>query len=108
MLPLGLMTARSPSHDLATIQSLVEAGQYRMRDEVGYTALALGFDTNDIKDCILQLRADEFYKTMESEKRPGLMQDVYRVAYLGVNLYVKLQLLGDKAIVLSFKRDESR
>jgi len=46
---------------------------------------------------------------MESEKRPGLWQDVYRPRFAGFALYVKVQLApATGAVVISFKKDQSR
>jgi hypothetical protein len=39
---------------------------------------------------------------MESEKKPGLMQDVYYISYQDLQLYVKLQVVVN-AVVISFK-----
>ena len=57
----------------------------------------------DMYDCIVNhLSETHFHKTMESEKRPGRMQDVYYITYRAIRLYVKLQVCGD-AVVISFK-----
>lgn len=67
------------------------------------TAGELGFDEDDIYDCIVNHLADtHFHKTMAAEEMPGLMQDVYYITYQAIRLYVKLQVRGD-AVVLSFK-----
>ena len=50
------------------------------------------------------LAETHFYKTMESEKKPGLMQDVYRITYQDEHIYLKLQVHGD-VIVVSFKEE---
>jgi hypothetical protein len=66
-------------------------------------AMALGFDPDDVYDCIVNFLSEtHFYKTMESEKKPGLMQDVYHITYEGARLYVKLQV-NVHAVVISFK-----
>ena len=70
------------------------------------SALELGFDADDVSDCIvMHLQESHFYKTMESEKKPGLMQDVYYITYEGHRLYVKLQV-NVQAVVVSFKAAE--
>lgn len=67
------------------------------------TALELGFDADDVFDCVVNhLEESHFYKTMDSEKKPGLMQDVYYITYQGQRLYVKLQV-NVSAVVVSFK-----
>jgi motility quorum-sensing regulator / GCU-specific mRNA interferase toxin len=69
-------------------------------------AVELGFDEEDMRDCIVNhLEEIHFYKTMESEKKPGLMQDVYRITYQGERLYVKLQVVIN-AVVVSFKEQD--
>jgi hypothetical protein len=40
---------------------------------------------------------------MPAEKKPGLMQDVYRIAYEKRRIYLKLQVANDRAVVISFK-----
>ncbi len=70
------------------------------------TATQLGFDEEDIYDCIVNyLEETHFYKTMEATKKIGLMQDVYYITYESQRLYVKLQVNVD-AVVISFKEQE--
>ena len=55
-------------------------------------------------DSVVALQATDFYKSMASEMRPGTWQDVYRPVYLGIPLYVKLQLTPARlVVVISFK-----
>ena len=64
---------------------------------------------DDIVTCVLEITEDDFYKSMPSRQRPGTFQDVYRPTHDGLNLYVKLQSDSrNKAVVISFKSDESR
>jgi hypothetical protein len=44
---------------------------------------------------------------MPAEFRPGFMQDVYRITYEEQAVYLKLQIAIGKAVVISFKADES-
>lgn len=97
---------RQPTYDLGTIQALVRAGSYYVRESAFYDAMALRFDRTDIEDCILAITLADFYKTMTSEKKAGLMQDVYRPTYAGLALYVKVQLdPPTRAVVVSFKKE---
>lgn len=95
-----------PTYDLAEIQALIARGLYRITAYAMDGAFELGFDDQDICDCVARLDASHFYKTMAAEKMPGLMQDVYRVTYQQQPVYVKLQIT-DRAVVISFKRDTS-
>ncbi|HEX8455214.1 MAG TPA: type II toxin-antitoxin system MqsR family toxin [Longimicrobium sp.] len=109
---MGSSRARS-THDLATIQYLVARMRYRVyEDPSEYTVL--GLDQHDIREVVALLTPAHAQKTMPSSKSPGAMQDVYRVRYEGIPLYIKFDLSRDPrtgeprlAIILSFKRDTS-
>jgi hypothetical protein len=92
-----------PTHDLALIKGLMKDGSWTVTVTALDTAVELGFDDEDIYDCIVHhLEETHFYKTMESEKKPGLTQDVYYITYQDLHLYVKLQVVVN-AVVISFK-----
>jgi hypothetical protein len=70
------------------------------------SALNLGLDADNIFDCIMNHLAEtHFYKTMPAEENPELMQDVYRITYQDRRIYLKLQVVGDWANVISFKEE---
>ncbi len=101
------------THDLATIQQLVAAMQYRLVEEISeYTVL--GFDETDVRAAVALLTPAHAYKTMPSNTRPGCMQDVYKIVYEQRPMYIKFDLVKHPAtgvprlaIILSFKRDTS-
>ena len=101
-----------PSYDLAEIQRLVVAGLFRIELIALNGAGELYFDRYDIRDCVVALCNADFYKTMAAEQRPGLFHDVYRPTYGGMAIYCKLQLMetreGQRAVIISFKKDLSR
>jgi len=101
---------RKPSYDLDQIKTKVRAGQFLITSTALDGAFLLGFDRYDIQDCVLGLDEADFYKTMPAEKRQGCMQDVYRPRHLNVHVYMKLQLTQslEQAVVIAFKKDESR
>jgi hypothetical protein len=104
MLPFS--SVKKPSYDLALVKGLMRDGDWILTVSAMDAALALGFDEEDVFDCIVNhVEATHFYKTMVSEKRPGLMQDVYYVTYLKETLYVKLQV-NVKQVVVSFKKKD--
>jgi motility quorum-sensing regulator / GCU-specific mRNA interferase toxin len=93
-----------PTYDLAWIQHKVRAGEYRTTRAAAAGASELGFDEGDIVACICALTWADFFKTMESDRRPGLWQDVYRPVYDGHQVYLKLQMHHDsQAVVIQFK-----
>jgi len=99
------MDKDTPAYDLVWIQYKLSAGRYRIERIALQGALALGFDEQDIVDCVCGLCAEDFHKSMESNLRPGLWQDVYKSVYDGVRVYVKLQVdPSSDAVVIQFKQ----
>lgn len=97
---------KKPSYDLGLIKGLMKDGDWILTVSAMDTALERGFDEEDVYDCIVNhLDETHFYKTMESEKKPGLKQDVYYITYRKEALYVKLQV-NVRAVVVSFKKKD--
>ena len=98
-----------PSYVLLRLKELVKDGKYRITVTAFQTAALMGFLDEDITECIVDfLGASHFYKTMASEQKPGLMQDVYKITYEGKRVYLKLQInQSGLAVIVSFKEDES-
>ena len=79
-----------PTHDLAAIQSAFsDATGLNITGTALRDAAALGYGSEDIIRTIQSIEAGHFHKSMPSEKRPGLWQDVYRVPVGDIELYVK-------------------
>jgi hypothetical protein len=97
-----------PTYSLAEVRRLIDEKNYWITTSAMDGAFDLGFDDVDIIECIRDyLDESNFYKTMPAAKQAGLMQDVYRVAFKLVPIYVKLQISADqKAVVISFKQDD--
>lgn len=94
---------RKPTYPLAAIKGLFRQGDWVLTVSAEDTVVELGFDEEDVFDCVVNfLEESHFYKTMESKKKQGLMQDVYYITYQEYRLYVKLQI-NVKAVVVSFK-----
>jgi hypothetical protein len=98
--------AGKPMYDLEKVQQLV--GQGLLSSSITQAAKdgaeLLGFGDEDIVQAVLELTPRHFYKSMESERLPGLWQDVYHLDYRGWPLYIKLQLnpVG-RAVVVQYK-----
>jgi len=98
---------RGPTYPLEDIKAAVEAGDWYPTVPAFETALQIYCDKADIEECVLALQPESFRKTMESEKKPGMWQDVYKTNHHGWPVYVKLQLAKTgKTVVISFKLDE--
>jgi motility quorum-sensing regulator / GCU-specific mRNA interferase toxin len=101
----GLMGSDQPTYDLSWIRYKLSVGRYRIERPAMKGAAALGFDERDILSCVKALTSADFHKSMESETRPGLWQDVYKPTYEGADIYLKLQIDGAAdAIVIQFKQ----
>ena len=105
---LPFLHVEHPSYQLALIHGLMRDGSWFATGTAVDTAGELGFDEDDIYDCVVnQLNETHFYKTMAATAFKGepCMQDVYHITYGGVPLYIKLQVRCD-AVVISFKKRE--
>jgi len=95
---------QKPTYDLATIKRLVREGRWTPEGPALDGCASLGMDSQDIEDCVDDLTPADFHKTMPSDCRPGMFQDVYKPFYYGQRLYVKLQIAVDgSAVVIQFK-----
>lgn len=95
-----------PTYDLQHLQQLI--GQGPISSSITKMAQDGAADfcwgRTDIVEAVLELAGEHFYKSMESERMPGLWQDVYHLEFRGVPLYIKLQLAPDgRAFVVQFK-----
>lgn len=105
MLPSSGNRGRAPAYDLEEVQRLVGQGPISSRiTKVAIQGAAdVGMREQDIVAAVLALDAGCFYKSMESEKTPGLWQDVYHLTWGDVELYLKLQINGGFAVVVQCK-----
>jgi len=94
-----------PTYDLEAIKTVFSnASALKVTGTALRDAFALGYGRQEIVDVIQTIKPGHFYKTMPSEKNPGLMQDVYRVPDGDLELYVKFtsDLIAEFKL-LSFK-----
>lgn len=94
-----------PTYPLQEIKKLISENMYRITQSALNGALELNLDENDICECICDtLTEDDFYKTMPSEVMPSLWQDVYKVRFHRIPIYLKMQINKKKnVVVISFK-----
>jgi motility quorum-sensing regulator / GCU-specific mRNA interferase toxin len=97
------------SYALLRCKELVKEGKYQITSTAFQPAVLMGFLDEDITDCIINFLAPtHFYKTMASEQKPGMMQDVYKITFEGKRVYLKLQInQAGLVVIVSFKEDES-
>lgn len=97
-----------PTYDLSLVKRLMVESAFR----ITLTALnglgELGFDSEDVRQCIGLLGPSDFHKTMPSIQMEGLWQDVYKPSYCGHDIYLKIQVVDQYGaglvVVVSFKR----
>jgi hypothetical protein len=97
------------SYALLHVKELVREGKHLITRTALQSAMLMGFLDEDITECICDfLEPSHFYKTMPSEQKAGMMQDVYKITYEGKRVYLKLQInQSGLAVIVSFKEDES-
>jgi motility quorum-sensing regulator/GCU-specific mRNA interferase toxin len=79
-----------PTYDLSAIKSaLSDAATLNVTGTALRDAAALGYGSKEIVDVVQSIELAHFHKTMDSDKRPGFFQDVYRVPDGDIELYVK-------------------
>ncbi|HEX6369138.1 MAG TPA: type II toxin-antitoxin system MqsR family toxin [Longimicrobium sp.] len=100
------MVRGEPTYDLHRLQQLLGQGLVSswIMGTAKQGAEQLGLGDEEIVDAVLELTPQHLYKSMESERCPGLWQDVYHHEYRGLRLYIKLQMGVDgRAVVVQFK-----
>ena len=93
-----------PSYSLTTIKENIRKGNFRITQSAISDSSRLGLDEDDIEEIAMNLLDSDFYKTMESERMPERMQDVYKPVYSGISLYFKVQLTN-QTIIISCKQN---
>ena len=113
MIPNKVSEKRKPHYDLKELKRLVRQGRWKPTKTAEKGAVALGLSRAEIKDVVLSLKPEDFYKSMTSIYNHSVWQDVYkpRINLLereeSLELYVKLQKSFDgKCVIISFKRSE--
>lgn len=97
----------TPSYSLEELQRLVGQGELSrvISESAVRGAEALRLSREEIVEAVLSLGPGDFYKSMGSERFPGLWQDVYHLRFKGIDLYIKLQVdAKGRGVVIQFKR----
>jgi len=99
------MEKRKPHYPLGRIHCLIQQGEYR----VTRTALQCGIrdfgflEASQVAASILAMEPRDFYKSMTTIHDSRLWQDVYRPVVAGTRAYVKVQIVDDTTVIISFK-----
>lgn len=102
------MEKRTPHYTLSHVKRLICQGAYRAtRTALVSAARDFGYvEASQLAECALALESKSFYKSMTTFRDSTLWQDVYRPEIEGTPAYVKLQIVDDTTVVISFKRLE--
>ncbi|MBB5610627.1 MULTISPECIES: type II toxin-antitoxin system MqsR family toxin [unclassified Janthinobacterium] len=92
------------THNLADMLVLIRQGRYKTTKVAREGATRLGLDLDGMIAIVLDLpHSGFFYKTMESDKNPGLWMDVYHaVTPNDEDVYLKL-MIQNGVLIVSFK-----
>lgn len=99
------MEKRTPHYPLARVKALIRAGAYRITGTALDGALQ-DFDMANAAEVacfVLEVEAQDFYKSMTSLKNHTVWQDVYHPWLGGGAVYLKLQIVDDETAIISFK-----
>ncbi len=99
------MEKRKPHYPLARVKVLIQEGMYRVtRTALRCAVRDFGYaDPSQLVGRVLRLEAKDFYKSMTTHHDSTLWQDVYRPLIEDTPAYVKVQILDDTTVVISFK-----
>ena len=102
------MEKRTPHYALSRINELIRQGAYRAtRTALLCATRDFGYvEASQLAECVLALESRSFYKSMTTHHDSTLWQDVYRPTLKGMPAYMKIQIVDDTTVVISFKRLE--
>ena len=92
-----------PFYPLKDVKRLINEDKYDFTTRASMEgAFDFGLDDNEMISIIMKLEDSDFQKTLESKKKKGLKQDVYKKDISGKNAYIKLQILMNLTVIISF------
>lgn len=102
------MDKRKPHYVLERIKALIRQGSYRVTSGALSCAMRdFGLsEASELAHCILHLVPGQFYKSMTTYHDSTLWQDVYHGEVDHVSAYIKVQIVDDLTVVISFKQRE--
>ena len=94
-----------PSYSLERIQNVFNnVKKIKMTNSAYQGMVALNFGLEDVVNVIQSLTRKDFYKSMPPIHHKFVAwQDVYKVHYKSVYLYIKFQINDNDELLLSFK-----
>ena len=102
---MHMIAKNTATYDLVSIKRAFDhPGKLVMTASAKQGQVMLNFTDEDVVSAIQNLAPSDFYKSMP----PVLAnftawQDVYKTQFMGINLYIKLQININRELILSFK-----
>ncbi|MBI2435408.1 MAG: type II toxin-antitoxin system MqsR family toxin [Candidatus Hydrogenedentes bacterium] len=108
MLQNNLVEKKKPHYPLQRVKELIREGSYRVTRTAIRTAARdfRLFKSPQLAGSVLGLTAHDFYKSMTSYDNAKIWQDVYRQEIRGKLAYVKMQIVDETTVIISFKQVE--
>lgn len=100
------MEKRIAHYPLTDVKALIEKGAVLATKTALKDAAELGYSFDDMKNAIEDLEAGDLHKSMTSHHDHTIWQDVYRFPAEKLDIYLKLQIVGD-VVIVSFKEWET-
>jgi motility quorum-sensing regulator/GCU-specific mRNA interferase toxin len=102
------MEKRKPHHSLERLKFLIRQGEFRVtRTALENAVRDFGLvGPGPLSEHVLALTPADFRKSMTTLHDHRLWQDVYNKPVAGVGAYVKVQIVDDSTVIISFKQLE--
>ncbi len=99
------MSNNQPYYSLRVVRNLVKFGSIRIDTKARLTASKdFGWQEQQIKNAILKLRHDNFYKSQAKYDNPEMMVDYYKSDNLmGERVYIHFRIEDNILVLCSFK-----
>ncbi len=96
---------KMPTYDLDSIKlAFSHPEKLVMTTSAKQGQVAVNFSDQDVVDSIQGLTRNDFYKSMPPMHQNFVAwQDVYKICFKQINLYIKFQVNAKKELILSFK-----
>ncbi len=96
------MEKQTPHCKLSIVKALIAEDKIRLTNAARTGATALGVDLQGVIAILLNLSANDFYKSMTTHADHTIWQDVYKPSTMVGEIYLKLTVLDD-VLLVSFK-----
>lgn len=99
------MEKRRAHYDLVRVKALIHQGAYRVT-RVALSCARRDFaltEPKQLAEVVLSLSSARLYKSMTTAADSRVWQDVYHGDVDGIDAYIKIQILDENTVIISFK-----